>query len=152
MESMCGIDCGKCELREECKGCRETGGRPFGADCMAALCYQKSEAAFGELKKTLIGEFNGLGIEDMEEVTELNALKGAFVNIEYCLPCGKQVKFWDDNRIYLGNQLHKAGSDRCYGIVADEKYLMVSEYGECGSDAEIVVYKRWNQKGLKFWK
>ncbi len=27
---------------------------------------------------------------------------------------------------------------------ADEKYLMVSEYGAFGADAEIVVFKRWN--------
>lgn len=35
-------------------------------------------------------------------------------------------------------------SDRCYGIAADEKYLMVSEYGAYGSDAEVIVFKRWN--------
>lgn len=77
-------------------------------------------------------------------MTDLNVLKGAFVNIEYALPNGEIVKFWDDNKMYLGNQLHKKGSDRCYGIVADEKYLMVSEYGDYGSDAEIVIFKSWN--------
>ena len=52
------------------------------------------------------------------------------------------LKFWDDNKIYLGNQLPKKGSDRCYGIAADEKYLMVCEYG-CGGEApEIVVLRR----------
>ena len=30
------------------------------------------------------------------------------------------------------------------GIAADEQYLMVAEYGENGSDAKIVVFKRWN--------
>ena len=29
-------------------------------------------------------------------------------------------------------------------IVADETYLMVAEYGECGAEAEIVVFKRWS--------
>jgi hypothetical protein len=80
----------------------------------------------------------------MEEVTELNALKGSFANIEYALPNSQIVKFWDDNRIYLGNQLQKKDSDRCYGIIADEKYLMVSEYSGFGTDAEIIVFKRWN--------
>ena len=80
----------------------------------------------------------------MEQLTELHALKGSFANIEYVLPNGQTVKFWDDNRIYLGNQLHKKNSDRYYGIVADEKYLMVSEYGDYGSDAEIIVFKQWN--------
>ena len=46
--------------------------------------------------------------------------------------------------IYLGSQLHKRGSDRCYGIAADETYLAVSEYGENGADAQLVVFKRWN--------
>jgi len=83
-------------------------------------------------------------ISDMEEVTELNALRGSFANIEYVLPNGQLVKFWDDNRIYLGNQLHKKGSDKYYGIIADEKYLMVCEYNDYGSDAEIIVFKQWN--------
>ena len=60
------------------------------------------------------------------------------------LPNGQIVKFWDDNRIYLGNQLHKEGSHRCYGILADENHLMVSEYSGYGTDAEIIVFKRWN--------
>ena len=80
----------------------------------------------------------------MEQVTDLNALHSAFVNLEYTLPGGQAVKFWDDDKIILGNQLHKRDSDRCYGIAADEKYLLVCEYGCEGTDAEIVVYKRWN--------
>jgi hypothetical protein len=92
----------------------------------------------------LIGEFNKLGIADMEEVTGLNALKGSFINLEYTLASGQKVRLLDDNKIYLGNQLGKADSNRCYGIAADEKYLMVCEYGEAGVEAEIVVFKRWN--------
>ena len=65
----------------------------------------------------------------MEQVTDLNALHSAFVNLEYTLPGGQAVKFWDDDKIILGNQLHKRDSDRCYGIAADEKYLLVCEYG-----------------------
>lgn len=144
MDSICGIDCTKCELSSTCNGCAKTGGQPFGAECVVALCHQKSETALCELKEKLIAAFNSLNIQDMEEVTELNALKGSFANIEYILPNGQPVKFWDDNQIYLGNQLHKRDSDRCYGIVADEKYLMVSEYGDYGSDAEVIVFKRWN--------
>ena len=63
---------------------------------------------------------------------------------EYALPNGQIVKFWDYNKIYVGNQLHKKNSDRCYGIIADEKYLMVSEYSGFGADAKIVVFKQWN--------
>ena len=68
---------------------------------------EKGKTSLSELKEKLIVAFNTLQIPDMEEVTELNALKGSFANIEYTLPNGQTVKFWDDNRIYLGNQLHK---------------------------------------------
>ena len=93
-------------------------------------------------KEQLIAEFNALGIEDMEEVTDLNALWGAYINLQYTLPGGQKIKFWDDNRMYLGNQLCKKNSSRCYGLTADENYLLVCEYGDNGSDAEIIVYKK----------
>lgn len=104
------------------------------------ICEINSE----EFKKKLIEEFNALGIEDMDEVTDLNEFPGFFINCEYTLPSGQVVKLWDDNRIYLGNELCKKGSDRCYGIAADENYLMVCEYGNEGADAEIVIFKRRN--------
>ncbi len=145
MESICGIDCTKCELSSTCNGCSKTNGQPFGAECIVAVCCQKGKTVLSELKDKLMVAFNELNIQDMEKVTDLNALKGSFINIEYSLPSGQIVKFWDDNKIYLGNQLHKKGSDRCYGIVADEKFLMVSEYSGYGSDAEVVVFKQWNE-------
>lgn len=95
-----------------------------------------------KLKQQLVTEFNELGIEDMEEITDLNALYGAYINLQYTLPSGQAIKFWDDTRIYLGNQVCKKNSDRCYGLTADERYLLVCEYGENGSDAEIIVYKK----------
>lgn len=67
---------------------------------------------------------------------------GSFVNLEYQLPGGQKVKFWDDTRVYLGNQLPKIGTDRCYGLTADENYLLVCEYGENGADAKVVTYRR----------
>lgn len=144
MISICGVDCAECELNGSCNGCVETGGQPFGKECVVALCCKKGEKVLCEFKEKLMAAFNALGIQDMEEVTELNALKGSFINIEYTLPNGQSVKFWDDDKIYFGNQLHKKGSERCYGIAADEKYLMVSEYGDYGADAEVIVFKRWN--------
>lgn len=142
-ESICGIDCGKCELRGTCNGCAKTKGRPFGGECVVAMCFKEGEDVLCSFRKDLITAFNTLNIQDMEEVTELNALKGSFINIEYALPNGQVVKFWDDNRIYLGNQLRKQDGERCYGLIADENYLMVSEYSGYGDDAKIVVFKRW---------
>ena len=145
MHSICGIDCTACELNSTCHGCAETNGHPFGGACVVASCCQTGMSTPDKLKETLIAAFHALDIPDMEAVTDLHPLKGSFVNLEYRLPNGQTVKLWDDNRIYLGNQLHKSGSERCYGIVADERYLMVAEYGCCGSDAEIVVFQRWNE-------
>lgn len=146
MGSICGADCTKCEFTKTCAGCAETDGAPFGKLCLVAECCRKGENALQELKDKLIAAFNGLGIQDMPPVTELYALKGSVINIEYTLPTGQIVKFWDDDKIYLGYQLPKQGSDRCYGIVADEQYLMVSEYSGYGADAEIVEFKRWGSK------
>ena len=97
------------------------------------------------MKEKLIDAFNALHIAGMGKVTELYQHKGSFINLEYTLPSGQQVKLWDDERTYWGNQLEKPGSERCYGLVADEKYLLVCEYGCGGADAEIVVLKRWNE-------
>ena len=150
MKALCGLDCSECGLKKECKGCAETNGHPFGGSCMIALCCRdkgcdncgKSFEAPCKLKTELIAEFNALGIEDMEEVTALNALRGAYINLPYALPGGQKIKFWDDDRIYLGNQIGKKNSSRCYGLAADENYLLVCEYGENGSDAEIVVFRK----------
>ncbi len=109
---------------------------------MVKLSYKIWEANI--MKQQLIKEFNKLGILDMEEVTELHEGKGEFVNLDFPLPCGKIVNLWDNEKTYYINQFEKKNSERCYGLTADEKYLLVCEYGEGGSDPEIVVFKRWN--------
>ena len=150
MNSKCGVDCTKCELNGTCKGCAESNGHPFGGECLVAVCCQNngykhcdecSDCSCG-LKEQIIAEFNALGIEDMEKVTDLYCLKGSFVNLEYTLPSGQALKFLDDNNIYLGNQISKKHSDRCYGLTADKTHLLVCEYGEGGTDAEIIIYKK----------
>ena len=93
-------------------------------------------------KEELIRQFNQLGIEDMAEVTQLNELKGDFINLEYTLPGGQTIKLWDDTNTYFGAEILKANSTRCYGLTADDHYLLVCEYGDGGADAEIVVFKR----------
>lgn len=93
-------------------------------------------------KEDLIRQFNALGIPDMEEITELYELRGDFINLEYRLPSGQRIRLWDDETIYYGAEVCKRNSDRCYGLTADNTYLLVCEYGEGGADAEIVVLKR----------
>ena len=143
METLCGADCGACALRESCGGCATTGGRPFGGACVCAECYKTGgEEAFHACCEQLLREFNALGIADMPPVTQLCQLNGAYVNLEYPLANGQRVKLLDDSRVYLGWQLEREGSDRCYGLVADEEYLLVCEYGCGGSDPQIIVYKK----------
>lgn len=93
-------------------------------------------------KEELLKEFNRLGIKDMEEVTELYQLKGDFINLEYKLPSGQTIKLWDDDKLYYGAEICKKNSARCYGLAADDRYLLVCEYGDGGADAEIVLLKR----------
>ena len=78
----------------------------------------------------------------MPVITDLCQLIGAYVNLTYTLPNGQAVKFLDDNKIYLGYQVEKENSERCYGLVADRDYLLVCEYGCSGADPEIIVFKK----------
>ncbi len=93
------------------------------------------------MKEMLIEEFNALEIQGLR-VNDLNLLNGSYVNLEYTLTNGQSVKLLEDNRVYWGNQIEIPDSDRCYGIVADDKYLLVCEYGCNGDKPQIVLYKR----------
>lgn len=153
MKSLCGLDCDSCHLHDSCAGCTETGGKPYGGTCVIGECCKKKEASCTceawnkaecscPMKKELIDEYNALGIPDMDPITELWALHGAFINQDYPLPNGKTVRFWEDDRIILGNQVPKKNSDRLYGLAADENYMLLCEYGENGTNPEIIVYRK----------
>lgn len=143
MRTICGIDCAGCNWKEACKGCAETNGRPFGGECVAAECYKSGgESGYEKYKNRLIAEFNALGIDNMPPVTNLCQLSGTYVNLEYTLPGRQKTKLLDDKKVYLGYQLEKEKSDRCYGLVADDHFLLVCEYGCHGEDTEIILYKK----------
>ena len=93
-------------------------------------------------KENIIKQFRSLGIPELAGLTDLCELPGKFVNLEYTLPSGQTVRLLDDEKTYLGSEVHKPGSHRCDGLAADEQYLLVCEYGDGGSDAEIIVYKK----------
>lgn len=149
-ETVCGIDCNTCAFKGECGGCVKSGGKPFGEACpVAVCCFGKKQNRCSECgefsctpKERLIAEFNALGIEDMEKVTNLNVLRGSYVNLEYSLPSGEKTKFLNDNKLYFGNQICKKGANRFYGLIADENFLLVCEYGQYGSDPEVIIYKK----------
>lgn len=99
--------------------------------------------AMDELKRILITEINALGIEGMPRLERLNALVGSYVNLEYRLPNGKNIKFLDDEVTYFGNQLEcEFGGDRCFGVLANNDFILVSTYEENGKNPELVLYKK----------
>ena len=101
------------------------------------------DGQFDQFKKQLIDEINALQIEGMPKIEKLNALVGRFVNLEYRLPNGMNVKFLDDQTTYLGNQVEcEFGGDRCFGVLANMDFILVSTYGEDGVDPELVLYKK----------
>ena len=98
--------------------------------------------ATSPIKQQLIDELNALGISGMPKINNLFILQGSFVNMEYHVN-GNAVKLLDDNAVYWGNQVEKQGVEgRCFGIACDEHYILVSEYGKDGADAELVILKK----------
>lgn len=143
MKSICGSDCcEKCTRLSDCGGCIKSNGKPFGGKCIAADSINAGgKEAYEKLKKTMISEINALRIENLK-VDDLNLLNGFFVNLEYPLANGTTVKFLEDNNIYFGNQIEIPGSDRCYGVVADGKMILVCEYGCMGENPVLICYKK----------
>ena len=91
----------------------------------------------------LINEINDLHIDGLPRVEKLNALVGKYVNLEYTLPNGQKVKFLDDQKTYLGNQLESEfGGDRCFGILASMDFILVCTYEKAGENPELLIYKK----------
>ena len=79
----------------------------------------------------------------MPKVETLNALVGKYVNLEYPLSNGRKVKFLEDDKTYLGNQMESEfGGERCFGILADMDFILIGTYDENGENPELVLYKK----------
>lgn len=141
--AICGMDCCKeCGKLNECGGCEACGGHPFGGDCVAAQAILAGGfEGFAALKAKLIAEINALGIPGLQ-VDGLNLLNGDYVNLEYPLANGTTAKFLKDNDVYLGAQIERENSERCYGVVANEAFLLVCEYGCAGAEPELLLFKK----------
>ena len=126
----------------------EDQARAYMKELLPQLDYWKrfdelgDNGQFEAFKTQLIGEINALRIAGMPPVEKLNALVGKYVNLEYPLPNGKKVKFLDDRRTYLGNQLESKDSERCFGVLADREFILISTYGAEGADPELILYKK----------
>ena len=56
------------------------------------------------------------------------------------------VKFPDDEKTYLGNQLEcEFGGERVFGVLADMEFILVATYKKDGTETELVLYKKDNQ-------
>ena len=56
------------------------------------------------------------------------------------------VKFPDDEKTYLGNQLEcEFGGERVFGVLADMECILVATYEKDGTATELVLYKKDNQ-------
>lgn len=59
------------------------------------------------------------------------------------------VKFLDDEKTYLGNQLEcEFGGERVFGVLADMEFILVATYKKDGTAPELVLYKKDNQLRL----
>ena len=130
-------------------GFSEEQAREYMKQMLPTLDYWKryeelsDNGEFEQFKQQLIKEINDLGIEGMPRLDKLNALVGAYVNLEYPLPSGARVKFLNDGTTYLGNQLEpEFGGDKCFGVLANMDFILICTYGEGGSDPELVLYKK----------
>lgn len=127
----------------------EEQARSYMREMLPKLDYWKryeelsDNGQFEEFKKLLIQEINNLHIEGMPKVEKLNALVGKYVNLEYPLPNGRNVKFLDDQTTYLGNQLKSEfGGNRCFGVLANMDFIMICTYEAEGINPELVLYKK----------
>ena len=127
----------------------EEQARAYLTDMLPQLDYWKrydelgDNGQFEEFKSQLLSEINAMNIEGLPKVEKLNALVGKYVNLEYTLPNGRKVKFLDDNKTYLGNQLaSEFGGERCFGILANMEFIMISTYDRNCENPELVLYKK----------
>ena len=138
-----------CVVHMAKQGFSEEQARAYMKEKLPTLNYWKKyeelsdDGQFDEFKKQLIGEINALNVEGMPEVTKLNALVGAYVNLEYPLQNGTKAKFLDDGTTYLGTQLEpEFGGDRCFGVLANMDFILICTYEAEGKNPELVIYKK----------
>ncbi|MDD4689327.1 MAG: hypothetical protein PHE51_06235 [Eubacteriales bacterium] len=90
------------------------------------------------MKEKILNRIYELGIEELKSIKDLNVLNGDYINLECKMPNGNTGKILDDNKKYYANQVD--GTDKCYGVAADENQIAVYRYGCNGTDAELVAW------------
>ena len=140
---------GVCIPHMEEQGFTEEQARAYLKQTLPTLEYWKRQGQLGDggqfeaLKGQLIEEINALQVKGMPKLEKLNALVGAYVNLDYPLPGGRKAKFLDDRTTYLGNQLtSELDLDRCFGVLANVDFILICTYGAEGVNPELVLYKK----------
>ena len=145
MNELCGSECcSRCELHEiACAGCAETGAHPCekGSCAAAEVIQERGLGAMYVQEMAIAKEVNALQLPGLT-VGELQLLMGSYINLEHPMPSGERVKFLDDKRVYWATQEIQENDERCYGVVADQNFLLICEYGPDGSDPEVLLYKK----------
>ena len=139
MKSACGVNCHTCQFGKE-RGCQ-------GCPCSSCFIYEYiktgGKEAFDLFKQKLCEEINALSLDGLPTITDLNPLIGEFINLKYPLPNHLEVSFLNNQEIYLANQVTSPFSEeRCFGIVANMRFILIVEYGIDGENPEILLYTR----------
>lgn len=144
MSTICGANCDGCTYSENCKGCEQTCGQPFGGTCVAAEYIKVGgREAYTQFKQNLLNEINSLlEANDIPKAEALYELPGAFVNLAYPIPNGDAVKFLDDKKIYLGTQIEFADLGVCYGVVADTGFNLYAATALTARSPSLSYIKR----------
>ena len=80
------------------------------------------------MEQVLLEKIKKLGIKEFENFNSLNLMDGNYLNIECTLPNGDKTKILDNNTQYYAKQIDIEGSDKCYGVAANEKFIAVYKY------------------------
>lgn len=127
----------------------EEQARSYMKELLPKLDYWKrydelsDHGEFEKFKKKLLKEINALHVEGLPEITRLNALVGKYMNLEYTLPNGRNVKFLDDQTTYLGTQSESEfEGDRYFGVLAGMDFILICTYEADRTSPELVLYKK----------
>lgn len=94
------------------------------------------------LQDKIIARLHSLGIDELKSVVSLTELNGDYINLESRFPNGNTGKILDDTKKYFATQVERPGSDKCYGVAADENQIAVFLYGCGGCDSELVLWMK----------
>lgn len=89
------------------------------------------------MKEKLVNILNKTNIPELQNVEEVCALPGAYVNMESTLPDGTVGKILDDKKTYTCCQI-PINEEECYGVAADEERVIIYRYKNDDSASTVI--------------